>query len=135
MAVQLFPTTPEELKRVELTLPWPPSGNRYFRMITIKGRPRMVVSKAAKDYAREVVRVISAEQSQQMVGRLSVSIVCYAPDRRRYDLDNRVKVLLDAIERAGLIANDEQIDELNIRRGDVKKPGRVEIVFCELCAG
>lgn len=48
--------------------------------------------------------------------RLSVTIYAYPPDRRKRDLDNILKCLLDSLEKAQVFVDDSQIDELIIRR-------------------
>ena len=54
--------------------------------------------------------------------RFEVGIALYFKDRRRCDIDNRVKPLLDAIVRAGLIPDDSQIDSIIVtREHDVKE--------------
>ena len=51
-------------------------------------------------------------------------VVCYNT-AARIDLDNRVKPLQDALAAAGAFANDEQIDDLHVRRGPVSREGAV----------
>lgn len=60
-----------------------------------------------------------------MTGRLSVEIDAHPPDRRRRDLDNLQKPLLDALEYAGVYEDDSQIDRLVSRRCAVASPGYV----------
>ena len=68
-----------------------------------------------------------------MLGRLRVEVVAHAPDHRRRDLDNLHKATLDALEHAAVYADDGQIDDLRIRRGDVDKDNpRLEVVIVEV---
>jgi len=48
--------------------------------------------------------------------RLSVFIEAFPPDKRKRDLDNVLKSLLDALQHAGVYADDCQIDRLSIIR-------------------
>ena len=67
--------------------------------------------------------------------RLSVSVILNAPTQRKYDIDNRAKSLLDSLEYAGIYLNDEQVDCLTIRRGEVQKGGSAVVVIRENLAG
>ena len=59
-----------------------------------------------------------------MSGRVKLDIVANVPDRRRRDLDNILKSMLDAL--AGHIYQDDsQIVDLRIVRGEVVKGGSV----------
>jgi len=57
------------------------------------------------------------------VGRLAVDIYVNPPDKRKRDLDNIPKALLDALTHAGIWEDDSQIDQLTITRGPVIKQG------------
>ena len=46
-----------------------------------------------------------------------MTVTLHPPDRRRRDLDNAMKSLLDALEYGGVYADDSQVDHLEIRRG------------------
>jgi crossover junction endodeoxyribonuclease RusA len=64
--------------------------------------------------------------------RYELSIDAYPPDRRRRDLDNILKPLLDVLEEYGALPDDEQIDILTVRRRGHKKPGYVTIRLSEI---
>ena len=49
-------------------------------------------------------------------GRASVSIEFTVKARRAWDIDNRLKALLDCLEIAGILKNDNQIDSLQVTR-------------------
>jgi crossover junction endodeoxyribonuclease RusA len=64
----------------------------------------------------------------------------FPPDRRRRDLDNLLKALLDSIEHAGVYEDDSQIDLLVARRREPLAPGRIGVrllalplVICPIC--
>jgi len=52
--------------------------------------------------------------------RLAVEIEIYFENKRRCDLDNRLKVLLDALQYAQVMKDDSQIDDLRIIRKHAK---------------
>ena len=110
---------------INITLPWPPSVNRIWRSVG----GRVLLSAEGRTY-RQAVEVAVLEQhgaGDPLTGRLSMTIRAYPPDRRRRDVDNMAKAILDSLERAGVYVNDAQIDHLSIRRMSVEKPGRVEV--------
>jgi len=108
--------------KVTLTLPWPPSVNSHVRV----GRGGAYTSKAWRDYIQ--AGIIQASQCQRLGdARVSVGIDLYPPTRRAFDIDNRVKILLDVIERGGIVDNDNQVDKLIVKRKEKDPPGRAEI--------
>lgn len=112
---------------IQIELPYPPSVNTYWRHPT-KGplAGRHLISEAGRKY-REAVDAIVRPMRLAMDDRLCVVIECYPPDRRKRDLDNIAKGLLDAMTHAGAWLDDEQIDDLRIIRREVVKGGRVTI--------
>jgi len=59
-----------------------------------------------------------------MTGRLRVEIEVYPPDRRRRDIDNVQKALLDALEHGGAYRDDSQLVKLEIEKGEPIPGGR-----------
>lgn len=113
---------------IELTLPYPPSTNRYWRHVTINRAGRTLISKAGRQYRKAVTDACLAVGCPRAgAGRLRVDIAAFPPDRRRRDLDNILKGLLDAITHAGVWEDDSQIDELRVVRGfpDTRNGGSV----------
>jgi len=60
-------------------------------------------------------------------GRLALTIIVHPPDRRRRDLDNVLKGVLDALQHSGLIADDGNIDLLAIVRANPIQGGRLAV--------
>jgi len=60
--------------------------------------------------------------------KLKVEITAYMPDKRRRDLDNILKALLDALTGAGIWEEDDsQVDEMCVKHGEVRVGGQIEV--------
>jgi len=105
---------------IVLELPFPPSANTYYR----RGAHATYMSKAGREYKQAVAEYIASGDFPKMGDkRLCVSMVIWPRDRRVFDLDNRLKSVLDSIQDAGLFHSDSQVDELCIYRGSHIVPG------------
>lgn len=102
---------------IRLTLPYPPSGNRYWRSTVIKGHVSVYLSAEAKKYKRAVALACKlADVRRPITGRVAVSLVLH-PHRpldarqrmrkfgdawdvalRSIDLDNSAKIAIDALQ-------------------------------------
>lgn len=115
-----------------LTLPYPPSLNRYYRYVT--RLRRVLISTEGREYresVRDALRAAKADGLETFSGRLRVSVHISPPDRRRRDLDNVLKALLDSLTHAGVWLDDSQIDVLEIRRLGPERLGRVRVAISE----
>lgn len=113
---------------VALELPWPPSSNMYWRR---KG-PRYFIAPPGIAYRQQVVILgRSYKDCFDKDKRLSVIVEAYPPDRRRRDVDNIFKSLLDALMWAKIYVDDSQIDKLFVERKHVEPPGRVIVAIEE----
>lgn len=103
-----------------LNLPLPPSINHYWG----QSGHRRYVSKTGVAF-KEAVSNYVAEYNVPKLGnaRLEFQVTLYPRDRRKQDIDNRIKALWDALAEAGVFDNDEQIDILIVHRGEIKKGG------------
>ena len=113
------------MKRINVNLPWPPSVNSLYR---INRRSRIFKSKKAVDYTATVGWTLKREGFEGFgTSRVEIDILACPPDRRRRDLDNIQKALLDSLQEAGLFQDDCQVDKITITRGNVIKKGNVFI--------
>jgi crossover junction endodeoxyribonuclease RusA len=100
---------------IELTMPWPPSVNRYWR--TFQGR--MIISAEGREYRKAVAdQVLIQRGAKHYEGKLRVVIEAWRPDNRRRDLDNLLKAVLDSLTHAGVWADDGLIVDLRIYWAD-----------------
>lgn len=120
---------------IVLQLPWPPSNNTYFRNIT-KGKlaGRVLISKAGRAYriAAGTAMFDQLRRYPKLSSRLAVTLACNPPDRRRRDLDNLPKALLDALTHGQVIADDSLIDDLHIIRGEPVPGGQVTVTIRQI---
>ena len=113
---------------IQLQLPYPPSVNHYWGQA---GNHRFI-GKKGKEFRAQVMDAANEAGIQALEGRLAVHIALFPPDKRKRDVDNVLKPLLDACEHAGCYENDSQIDELHITRRDVIKDGACTIIIIQI---
>lgn len=91
------------------------------------------MSKGGREYKAKVAEYI-AESNTPKLGsaRLQLEIVLWPKDKRKYDIDNRIKALLDSLQDAGVFDDDEQIDQINIYRGSGTLSGGQARVMIEV---
>lgn len=112
---------------IRLTLPEPPSSNRYWRVF----RGRAVKSRHAREYIETVAAAFDAQatnaerEALPLTGPVAVTLAWHR-GARRGDLDNRLKVVCDSL--AGLLyVNDRQIIELHASRHESPRAGRLVV--------
>jgi len=105
---------------IELELPYPPSVNHYYRRVGT----RTLISREGRAYRETVVSILAALGVQPLLGKLNVQVELFPPDRRRRDVDNTAKALLDALEHGNAYENDSQIVRLEIEKFEPVKGGR-----------
>ena len=97
-------------------LPYPPSSNRYWRVF----RGRAVRSREAKAYIEGVRRLLG--HVKPTAAEVAVELEVIRPARRG-DLDNRLKVVLDAL-RGLVYEDDRQVVELHAWRMEAPRTKR-----------
>lgn len=109
---------------ITLELPFPPSINKYYK----SWRGRVVLGAEGRSYKQVVGGICLEQRCKPLRGNLYAGIQFFPPDRRRRDLDNFLKCLLDALE-GFCYEDDYQISYLKILRGPVRKQGKVKVNF------
>jgi len=89
---------------IDFRIPYPPSTNRIWR----QGHGRMHKSQEYKDWLALAAWEMRAQLGPKRVIDEPFKIVIRVnrPDRRKRDLDNLIKPILDLIAHYGLIEND-----------------------------
>lgn len=111
---------------MNLTLPWPPSINTYWR----RRGPRYFVADKGVEFRYAVIgRAIEAGRRETMMGNVSLWIVAHPPDNRRRDIDNILKPILDGLKHAGVYGDDSQVKRLAVEWRDVVDEGCVDVAI------
>ena len=95
---------------LSLELPYPPSVNHYWRRVGAK----TLISREGRRFRDEAVAKISGLKVRAISGPVQVQILACRPDKRRRDIDNILKSLLDALGHAGAYEDDSQIWNLSV---------------------
>jgi len=116
---------------IAFTVPCPPSANKYWRPLIIKGRAVIGVTNEANKYKRALKAQFANWEYflYPKTQNLHVEMVVFLPSLRG-DVHNIPKILLDALQ--GLVIEDDKcVTSLNIRLGGVIKDNPVVEVKIE----
>ena len=111
-----------------ITLRGTPKSTNHIYKVTCRGKFATVyMTKAGKDLKESYQWEAKSQwKKKPLTGDVSVSIVFYFGDKRKHDIDNYNKILLDAL--SGIVwEDDEQITELHINKEYDKENPRVEL--------
>ena len=113
-----------------MSLPYPPSVNHLW----LRTRRGVHLSKEGRLYKQQVAELVRTVGKPRLYERMvRVELVLYPPDARRRDLDNVLKILLDSLTYARVWHDDEQVDQISIRRGEpVKNSGQCLVKVWQL---
>ncbi|RKG35172.1 RusA family crossover junction endodeoxyribonuclease [Acinetobacter guerrae] len=103
----------------------PPSVNHYW----VASGKRRYLSDKARDF-HDVVSMLVPRINT--AARLKLDVTFHFPNRLRRDIDNYLKATIDSLVKCGLCVDDEQFDELIVRRGDVVKGGLIQLKVWEI---
>lgn len=94
----------------------------------------MLLSQKGRQYKTQAELEMLEQNVQKgdKTKRYEVLIDAYPPDRRRRDLDNILKPILDVMEAYGVYGDDSQIDLLIVRRRGTG--GYIEVHVSEIAA-
>lgn len=126
--------SPLTVKKMTLALPFPPSLNNYWKR---NGR-HVYLSAAAQRFKQLTAIAVKQAWTQYahlpFVGDVSVQMQLYLPDRRKRDVDNYPKGVLDALTSAGIWEDDVQVREMTVRKSEFHrsmKEGQCVVMIAE----
>ncbi len=91
-------------------LAFPPSVNHYWRHVG----SRTMISRTGRAYRQQLVHDVQRSGLRALTGPIRIEVIATRPDRRRRDVDNLLKSLLDALDHADVYEDDSQIHDLRI---------------------
>ncbi len=93
----------------------PPTVNSMYR--SMRGGQRYKVAEC-RSYQAQVSGLIRGQwkNPEPYLGRAELIIKYRTKDKRRWDIDNRVKALQDCLIASGVLKDDCQIDSLHVQR-------------------
>jgi crossover junction endodeoxyribonuclease RusA len=111
---------------ITLNLPIPPSVNTYYRNF----RGIMVLSKAGRQFKAAVQDYVVEHNIPKFgASKVKLTMVLRPRDKRKIDIDNRIKAVLDSLEDAGVFDNDWQVDHIEMIRGTPVKNGAIHVLI------
>jgi crossover junction endodeoxyribonuclease RusA len=114
------------------TLPVPPSINGYYGHIAKGNRVIKYIKKEGKEYRKFVIHWCIRNKMQLRANLpLQMDIKYYFKDKRKRDLDNPLKSLLDALTHAEVYEDDDLIQKMTIEKFYDKENPRVEITISQ----
>jgi crossover junction endodeoxyribonuclease RusA len=117
------------MKRLSLELPWPPTLNSNVR----HSNGRHYATREYKAFQTIVWGCYYLTPERPKFGSAPIKLTIHASpkDRRKRDLDNVIKPVLDSLTKAGVWDDDSQVADLRILRV-IGKPGVVNVFIEEL---
>lgn len=106
----------------------PPTVNHYWE----KSGRGFKLSDKARDFHDLVSMLVPQINTGE---RLKLDVTFHFPNRLRRDIDNYLKSTIDSLVKCGLCVDDEQFDELIVRRGNVIKGGLIRLKVSEISGG
>lgn len=82
------------------------SVNKYYR----SWNGRVLISKDGREFKKEVELLLN-NNNEKILGKIKLTLILYFKDKRKRDLDNYNKVLIDCLKNK-LFEDDDQIYQL-----------------------
>lgn len=104
----------------------PPSVNQMYRNAGSRRYKRAEVEQWQEELTGEIRRIWGDRPAY--MGEVEVHVDFVKSTQRKWDIDNRLKVLFDCFEMAGVIADDAQISKIWAQRLEGVKDSTVIVM-------
>ena len=94
-----------------LILPYPPSVNHYYVRTKWGG---LCISAKGQSYRKETAVLCRGLKSSSIDKPIHMEVSIIPPDKRKRDIDNICKALLDSLQYAAVFNDDNQIQKLTL---------------------
>lgn len=116
---------------LQFELPYPPSINHYWRAVTTKHGIRFYITPKGNEF-RKATKLLAPKLRNPICDFVKIEMELTPPDKRVRDIDNVLKPVLDALLHARIIDDDYLVSDLNIKRIEPTKPGKIKIIILPL---
>ena len=111
----------------------PPTVNHLYRTSRSGTRYKTKEGREWQDNAAAVFHSLYGGH-EPYAGDVMLDICFLVADRRRWDIDNRVKALLDALVMGGVLKDDRQVQSLHVQRERVPETTQTLVLVKEWAA-
>lgn len=112
----------------KLELPWPVSLNAYYRI----RQNRIMVTAEARNYRQKACFLAYRLRRAFWHDKIYLKIEAYPPNKRKFDIDNVLKCLIDSLQEAKIFENDSQIETILIEKKEIQDPAKVIISISKI---
>jgi crossover junction endodeoxyribonuclease RusA len=93
---------------------------------------RVCRSPKAQEYSKEAFYTLKSQNLTPLnVEKYHLTLFVSPPDKRKHDLDNVCKGILDALQAAGFFDDDYQVWRLDLERCNITPGGKVAFILKE----
>lgn len=119
---------------LRIELPMPPHDNHHYTI----ARGRKILSNESRAYAEQVawlaisMRTKGELPREPLTEKLKATVLVIHPDKRRRDILNFQKALWDSMQKAEIIKDDSQLDDVRVIRGITDGEAMVIVTMHEI---
>ena len=108
-----------------MRLPWPPSVNKSLTV----ARGRKILSPKTRAWQRLALQELQLQKIIPFSSSSTVTLTFYPQDRRLFDPDNKIKAVLDVLQMAGILEDDnwKYLPRGKWRMGEITDRAFVEV--------